>query len=173
MNSIKRVYSLKSELIIKQTVFDLAVKDFKSKFIKNEFVQKADTLPQILKICGWSPRISYPEGHIKGLVYDLDEWIEHPEFNFANRALYILSHYVEPGGFIQMVNENSKHYWVYRFINFSLKKDKLTKIFIDFKNEQELIINFKNLSKALIKSGIKRDNLKDLIDDYLITELIK
>ena len=168
-----KVYTLKSNLIIRPRSFNRIIVEFKKRFPDNDKIQRADKLPAILNICGWSPRIHLTDRHIKGLVYRSNEWPEAHENSLPEGAISVLRHFIEPGGTIYMVDENKYHYWVYRFTNQSMKRDRLDKRFIDFNSEKELIALFKESSKQLIKTGFKRKILKELIDDILIEKLIR
>ena len=164
-----KVYTLKSSLVIRPSSFDQIIDEFKKRFPDNEKIQKAEKLPAILSICGWSPRIHLADRHIKGLVYRSDEWSK----ALAEPAIGVLRHFIEPGGYIHMVNENKRHYWVYRFTEHGMKRDRLDKRFIDFKSKTELTDLFKEVSKQLIKAGSKRKRLKELIDNLFMERLIR
>lgn len=168
-----KVYTLKSSLVIRPESFDRIIAEFKKRFHDNDNIQKQEKLPAILHICGWSPRIHLVDQHIKGLVYRSNEWPETHENSLPEAAIGVLRHFIEPGGFIYMVNENKRHYWVYRFTEQGMKRDRLDKRFIDFKSEKELINLFKEVSKQLIKAGSKRKTLKELIDNQFMEKLIR
>lgn len=170
MNSFKinyKVYSLKSKLKINPADHEDILNEFKEKF-KYEPIAKAQKLPSMLKLCGWSPRIHIRDKYICGLIYKSDSWP-----NIAEQTIQILSRYIEPGGFIQMIDERKKHYWVYRFTGKSFKRDRLEKRFIDPLNKDELVSIYKWAIDQLIISGTNKSELEEIISDIFVKKLIK
>ena len=118
------VYSEDSLVHIKPDHFPVIIRTLKVYKKNNEELQKATSIWEVLR--AYNCTAIYDEEGIKSLRLRADEWDISLMVFFS-----VLARHVEPGGYIRIIDENKKNYWIYRFTGFSLKRNNLISRRID------------------------------------------
>lgn len=160
-----KVHSLKSHIIVSRDKFPDLLKQLKSRSYHNAELKKAISAHQALKVYGWSARMN-TNGMI-GLSYQSDNWkIEH------SFALTIVARFAEPGGYIHMVDEDRSYQWVYKFNDGILTSNFLSKRYIDFRSEEELLTILDEVLSGLFNLGIGKTEINKRTQKVFISKII-
>ena len=163
---MNKVRSIKSRTLIPVSRFGEASAVLKKRFIDNESMQEARTLHALFKECGWSSRINLQNKNIRELRYSADSWS-----NEAHTAITAIARFIEPGGFIQIIDDNLTHFWVYKFNGTSVSRKEITRLFVDFSLNEDALSLFKRSASAVIANGLDRHQLHKIIDESLVSEI--
>lgn len=163
---MNKVRSIKSRVCIPLNKFADASSVLKKRFIENESMQSAPTLHALFKECGWSSRINLQNKNIRELRYSADSWTA-----LAHSAITVIARFVEPGGFIQLIDDDLTHFWVYKFNGKTVSRKELTRIFSDLSSAEDALLLFKKATSAVISNGLDRHQLHKIIDESLVSEI--
>lgn len=162
-----KVYTRKSILLIKKEKFPLIIRRLKYYLPEDDEAQKSESIHFLIRKFGWRCLVDLKTYDIISLSYHADEWTKN-----AESVLLVCCNYIEPGGVIQIVNENNQTYSAYKFDGKWFKKTYLTRLFVDLYSKEEVIDFFDRAVDAAISSGLNREEMFNVIKEKLVSEYL-
>jgi len=161
-----KVHTTISNLIIKEERIPDLIRILKVHKSSNKEIQKTNSIYKIIRAYGWYAGIK--NGNIISLNYRGQEWDV-----TAMSFIGISGRFVEPGGYIRMVDESIPRYWVYNFDGIRHESHNIHKRIIDYEDKKDLQNNLNDIIKAMIKLGMKKSELIKYIKLQFIKNILK
>lgn len=132
-------------------------------------IGKTAMAEQAINKSGYKQKIktSYINKDITHLEYTFDKW-----YYEGGTILKIIAPYVQKGSSIKLADENFKKYWTYLFDGKEMDRRPLSKEFIDYSSEKQLLLLFNKVSKNLLQLGISSKELKKIIYKLFVEETL-
>lgn len=162
----KKVYTVKTKLLIKRENFPALLTRLKNRYRKQEEIQKARSVYYALKSLGWTAR-----GNRKGitqLVYNDNYWKM-----LASFALSEIAHFVEDGGYITVLNTKFGNCKTLAFKNGRVEHRTSEMRFTDPECYATLKEDLKYTVNKLLKLGATADEINNLITEQIILDLFR
>lgn len=162
----KKVYTVKTDLLIKRKHFPDLLKNLKNKYYKQKGIQETKTVYQALKLLGWTARgNSYG---INQLVYNDDYWKMLPSF-----ALSEIAYFVENGGYITILNTKFGTCKNLVFKNGKVER-RISEIkFTDPQSCANLKEDLKYTVTKLLNLGSTASEIHDLVAEQVVLDLFR
>jgi hypothetical protein len=164
---MQKIYTLKSKVYIKKYKFDEIVIRLKNNLPESLDVRDNNSIHYLLRQFNWKTIIDLKTQDIVALKYQGEEWN-----SIANRALIVLSKFIEPGGFIQLVDHTRQVYTVYNFDKSWFTQTPLTKFYADLSSQEDVNELLSKVLDIAIKKGISKKELIKMFEDKLLKEYL-
>jgi hypothetical protein len=162
----KKVYTVKTKLLIKRENFPALLARLKSKYSKQEEVQKAKSVYNALKPLGWTARGNY-QG-ITQLIYNDDYWKM-----LASFALSEIAPFAEDGGYIIVLNTKFGNCKTLIFENGRVERRVSEMRFTDPQSCAILKEDLRYAVTKLLDLGTTADEIHDLVTEQIILDLFR
>lgn len=162
----KKVYTVKTKLLIKRENFPALLERLKDKYLKQEELQAARSVYQALKPLGWTAR-----GNCQGitqLIYNDDYWRM-----LASYALSDIAPFVEDGGYITVLNTKFGNCKTLIFQDGRVERRASEMRFTDPQSCANLKEDLKHTITQLLKLGATADEIHDLVTEQIILDLFR
>jgi hypothetical protein len=165
------IYTEKTELKLPRENVKPALESIKRYFIHDEETQKRQSLAMVFNHHGWNARLGFGVSHydgISGLIFNRDIWNSSYE-----TILRVAAEFIEPGGYIRMIDNTIFRYWAYKFDGQKVVQNSMEKVFIDHCSEKDLLKRFDKVVYSLFKQGVSPKTIKILTDKIFARSLFK
>lgn len=160
------VYSASSKIHILQQHIPELIQTLKDRQPNNEVLQNKFGLWAIIKEYGWN--CLQRNGDIISLTYRGDDW------NTNSLAfIYIAGRFIEPDGYIRMIDEVNKSYWIYNFNGKWVNRHTIYNRYIDFKDKTDLNNNLIEIISAMFNIGVTKTEIISNVKKIYLNRILK